>query len=109
MLVSVALIMIILSVVKLEKHKITPRTSILLKIGLTLIILAWVLLAMWTVLSLRSRSVEKLAPGYLDGTRVCSIVLWFDSILPPSRYSFLTLRYCLAPLSSPSFQTTGTK
>jgi hypothetical protein len=62
--------MVILSVVKLESNKTTSSTPILLKIGITLLILAWVLLVAWTVLSWRSRSVDRLAPGFAAGTLV---------------------------------------
>lgn len=74
-LVSVALIMVIISIIKLESGKKTPTTSNLIKIGITLLILAWVLLVVWTFLTWRSKSVERMAPGFADGTRVCSFIL----------------------------------
>lgn len=73
-LVSVCLVMIIISVVKLENRKITHTTQDVLKIGVALLIIAWILLVLWTLLSWRSRSIDKLAPGYLDGTKLLNAV-----------------------------------
>ena len=62
--------MVIIAIVKLEERKTTHVTQILLKVGVSLVILSWLLLVLWTVVSWMSSKTDRLAPGYADGTKV---------------------------------------
>lgn len=67
--------MIIIAVVKLEEKETTHATQDLLKAGVALVILSWLVLLAWTFLSWRSKKVDRLALGHADGTKVSASVL----------------------------------
>jgi hypothetical protein len=68
-LVSVSLALVVVGVVKLEEGTITDGTKAVLKVGMALVILSWLLLNFWTLVSWKSRKVVRTSPGYNDGTK----------------------------------------
>jgi hypothetical protein len=109
-LVSVSLALVVVGIVKLEEGTITDGTKAVLKVGIALVILSWLLLNIWTMVSWKSRKVVRTSPGYNDGTKarllssfecklaneICSCwlllqlscrLLWYASSMPLSASS----------------------
>lgn len=70
MLVVVSLVLVIVGIVQFEEKKTTKTTKDLLKAGIALVMLNWVLLNLGALVSWRSRKVIRTSPGYNNGTKV---------------------------------------
>lgn len=83
---------------KLDERKTTHGTQDLLKAGVALVLLAWLLLVVWTLLSWFSRKVDRSAPGYVCGTKVSSWLLAslrLVTLADPSIQLILAVACCL--------------
>src|SRR3978361_2130109 len=74
-LVSAALALIVVGVVFIENGNKGSTTSAVLKIGATLVLLSWILLIIWTSVSIGRSQMDINALAYVDGTKVRIIPL----------------------------------
>lgn len=70
LLVGIALTLIVVAVVYLEDGRSGTTTSTLLEVGEALLLLAWVLLVLWVLLSLKQSRKHVNIPLYDLGTKV---------------------------------------
>ena len=70
LLVSVALALVVVGVVFFATDKTTNTTKVVLKVGAALLVLAFVLLVVWTHLSYRSRHTDRNAGAFREGSWV---------------------------------------
>ena len=70
LLVSVALALVVVGVVFFATDKTTNTTKVVLKVGAALLVLAFVLLVVWTHLSYRSRIADRNAAAFREGSWV---------------------------------------
>src|SRR5271156_3054571 len=69
-LVSASLAMIVVAVVYLDSGHTTHTTSALLKVGVALVLVSWLLLVIGTCVSMRLSKTDINAPAYHAGTGV---------------------------------------
>jgi uncharacterized Tic20 family protein len=76
-LIMVSLVLVIIALVKLESNHVTDASTLedLLKAGVGIVLLSWILLVFWVIQSCVSMQ-DNHAMAYRNGTKVRSCVYW---------------------------------